>query len=723
MRNLWKQLHPYRWWILLIMLFHVGRAYTTLLLPDYTSKLIDVGIQNAGIEYAVVDQAQASTMKNYIDWMTPEEKNIVDAAYQIAADGSYQLKDAYLKDTTKIQSLEKDWIKVLALEAMTHQEIPGQENSPMKLIKGLPKTMVRPMLEGTLDKMEPSILKGLAIQSLKKDYQTEGRSLEDRQWKYLRTQAFRMIVVTLMSILVAVGAHYLSARISADMGYHLRDRIYRKILAFSQSEMDHFSPASLITRSTNDIQQVSMLMTIILRFALFSPVMAIGGIYHAVKTNQGLSWIIVLAVLSVFVLVGSLLYLTMPRFKILQKQVDQLNLISREVLTGLQVIRSFGREKEENDRFDSANTDLKTTQLFVNRTMSMMMPMMMFIMNAISILIIWVAAHQIVDGQFQVGQLTAFIAYTIQIIFSFMIFSMMAVLLPRAIVSADRIEEVLEEPLKITDPQEAQVISEPKGRVVFDQVSFAYDGSKENALSDINFVAEPGQTTAIIGSTGSGKTTLLSLLLRMYDVTEGSIQIDGVDIRNLRLKDLRELIGYVPQKGVLFSGDVASNIKFASGAITDDKMQAAAEIAHASEFIEGMDQTFKADISQGGANLSGGQKQRLSIARAIAKDPKIYLFDDSFSALDYRTDAKVRRALNQMANHETIMIIAQRVSTIIHADKIIVLEQGKIVGQGTHQELLATCLVYLEIASSQLSEEEIKNTIQQAQEKGGVDHV
>lgn len=718
MKNLWNQLKPYRWLILLIMLFHVGRAYTTLLLPDYTSRLIDIGIQNNGFTYAVPLEMTADTYKDIDQMMTEEERSHLKSAYTKTDQETYRLNQKIESDDKALKSLEKYLIEPLAIFGFLENSSESDANPQgmnLEMIKMLPKSQIRSLFNKQIEKMDQNMLRSAAITLVKDQYQATGNSLTDYQWQYLFREGGQMLLITLASILVAVGAHFFASRISADLGFNLREAIYRKVLNFSHYEIDHFSTSSLITRSTNDIQQISTTMTVILRFALFAPVMAAGGIYHVIRTGTSLSWIIVLSVLAVVIIVGGLLVLTMPKFKIMQKQVDGLNLVAREILTGLQVIRSFGRQKLETDRFDLANTDLKKTMLFVNRTMSMMMPLMMLIMNATSILIVWVAGHQIASGGIMVGQMTAFISYTMQIIFSFMIFSMMAVLLPRAVVSSDRVAEVINAPIQIHDAEQVQRLDHAQGIVEFDQVSFRYPGAKEDSINQVSFRAEPGKTTAIIGSTGSGKSTLLSLLLRFYEVSQGQINIDNVDIRQLSQQDLRELIGYVPQKGVLFSGTVASNIKYSDAMIDDSTMTTAAQIAAADDFIQEMGQAYQANIAQGGSNVSGGQKQRLSIARAIAKDPQIYLFDDSFSALDYKTDAQVRQALKSVTQDATVIIVAQRVSTILDADNIIVLEEGKVIGQGTHQSLMKTCPVYQEIAESQLSAAEIERSMERGQ--------
>lgn len=717
MKNLLKQLSPYKWLILIILLFHVGRAYTTLLLPDYTSRLIDVGIQNSGFQYGVPLEISQETGQSLQSLLSSQETKVFAENYSLTNQATYVLDQAIINDSKAMADLEETLLEPLSALLLMSQlktgnpstiDLPGLGPSQLQALETMPGSQIRTLVSEMTDKISPNLLKAGVIQLVKDEYVKSGNNLADFQWAYLFKAGWQMILVAFLSILVAVGAHYMAARISADLGYHLRQDIYSKILSFSNYEIDNFSTSSLITRSTNDIQQVSTLMTVILRFAIFAPVMAIFGIYRVIKTGSELSWIILLSVGLVILVVGGLLVITMPRFKILQKQVDQLNLIAREVLTGIQVIRSFGRQEFEAARFDDANKDLTKTQLFVNRAMSMMMPLMMLVMNGVSILIVWVAGHRIAEGGFQVGQMTAFMSYSMQIIFSFMIFSMLAVLLPRAIVSADRVEEVLQSQPKILDPVQADAYDQVQGLVSFDQVSFRYEGAKQDVLSQISFQAKPGQVTALIGSTGSGKSTILNLLLRFYDVSQGRILLDGHDLRDLKQEQIRDLIAYVPQKGVLFSGSVASNIKYADQAISDDAMILAAQIAHADDFVRAMEGHYQAKISQGGSNVSGGQKQRLSIARAIAKDAKILIFDDSFSALDYRTDAMVRKSLETITQDKTVIIVAQRVSTILHADNIIVLDAGQIVGQGDHHSLMETCEVYRQIAQSQLSAAELQ---------------
>ena len=532
--------------------------------------------------------------------------------------------------------------------------------------------------------------------------------VDQMQYHYLFTTGGKMIALAFLGMAASVLVCYLASRVGARVGRDLRGRVFRKVVGFSNNEFDHFSTASLITRSTNDIQQVQFLAVMVLRMVLYAPILALGGVYKVFQTNVSMSWIIALAVILIFCVVLVLFVAAMPKFKTLQKLVDRLNLVTREILTGLSVIRAFSTEKHEEERFDTANKNLTRTNLFVNRAMTFMMPTMILIMNGVSVLIVWNGAHGISDGQMQVGDMMAFIQYTMQIIMGFLMICMISIMLPRAGVSADRIQEILTSETVIDDPKEAKAFcKEEAGVLKFDHVSFRYPGADEDVLHDIHFTARPGETTAIIGSTGSGKSTLVNLIPRFYDVTEGTITLDGVDIREVSQHTLRDKIGYVPQKGVLFSGDIASNILFGNPDGGEAVMKEAAQIAQAEEFIEAKSEKYHSHIAQGGSNVSGGQKQRLSIARAIAKRPELFIFDDSFSALDYKTDVALRKALKKKTAQSTVLIVAQRISTILHAEQIIVLDEGKIAGIGTHRELLDSCEVYRQIAASQLSEEEL----------------
>ena len=534
-----------------------------------------------------------------------------------------------------------------------------------------------------------------------------GVDVDKRQMDYLWSEGGKMFLMAMLMLLASVGIGYLASKVGAGIGQGLRSSIFQKVVSFSNSEMDRFSTASLITRSTNDIQQIQMVTAILLRMILYAPIIGIGGIYKVAQTGAGMGWIIALAVIVIVGFVLLLVSVAMPKFKMMQKLVDGLNLVSREILTGLSVIRAFGREKREEERFDAANRSLMKTQLFTNRVMNLMMPGMMFVMYGVTLLIVWVSAHRIDDGSLQVGAMTAFITYAMQIVMSFLMLTMMSIMLPRAGVAAERIDEVLTTEVSIEEPKQSRTLTNHQGVVSFSHVYFRYREAKEDVLEDIDFTARPGEVTAIIGSTGCGKSTLVNLLPRFYDVTGGSITIDGEDIRTLSLKELRNEIGFVPQKGVLFSGTIASNLRFGNSDADDTLIREAAEIAQASDFIEEKNEGYESAIAQGGSNVSGGQKQRLAIARAIAKQPRIFIFDDSFSALDMKTDAKLRKALEQKVKDSTVIIVAQRISTILNADQILVLDDGKIAGRGTHEELLAGCEVYRQIAKSQLSAKEL----------------
>ncbi|MCW6676515.1 ABC transporter ATP-binding protein/permease [Aerococcaceae bacterium NML180378] len=687
MKHLLKQLKPHWLQIIVLIVLHMGQAYTTLLLPDYTSNLIDTGIQNGGFTYAVPATLTKESASELQTFFGGEELEVFTAHYRQSDAGHYVLTTP-IKEA-ELTQLESVLVKPLAM-AQLSQTMPNQVATQQ------------------VDALSEIAIHNIAIQFVKDQYAASGQDVAAHQIQYLFTEGSKMLVIAFLMLASAIGAYYLSAVIGAKIGHDLRSRTFEHVLQFSQREINKFSTASLITRSTNDIQQIQTVITIILRISLYAPILVIGGVVHVMRDNVSMTWIVVLAASLVLTVVGTLIGLTMPKFKLLQKQIDKVNLQAREILTGLQVIRAYGRQDEEANRFDQASVALKRTQLFTNRVMSLLPPLLMMIMNGTSVLIIWVAGHRIAAGLLQVGQMTAFISYTLQIIFAFMLMTMLAVMLPRAIVSAERVQEVLAEPLAIQDPIQATELPSPQGVVAFHNVSFRYDGAEADTLQDVNFVARPGETTAIIGSTGSGKSTVLNLLMRFYDVSKGRITIDGVDIRQLQQRTLRDLIGYIPQKGVLFSGTVASNIGYGVPQLEEAQMQEAASIAHASEFIEEKADGYHALVAQGGSNVSGGQKQRLSIARAIAKQPRIYLFDDSFSALDYRTDASLRQALATKTAQATVMIVAQRISTIINADQIIVLDEGRVVGLGTHLQLMETSQVYREIATSQLSQAELE---------------
>ena len=571
-------------------------------------------------------------------------------------------------------------------------------------------------MDQQMDSMQDSMIAQAAAGYIKDAYTHIGIDTDQIETTYILHTGAKMLALAFLGMAASILVGLLASRVGAGVGRRLRENVFRKVVGFSNAEFDKFSTASLITRSTNDIQQIQLLLVMILRMVLYAPIMAIGGIWKVFHTNVDMSWIIGLAVAVIIVIVGFLFLVVMPKFKLIQNQVDKLNLVSREILTGLSVIRAFGTQKYEEERFDDANKALTKTNLFVNRAMTFMMPLMMFVMNSIAVLIVWVGGHSINDGAMQVGDMMAFIQYTMQIIMAFLMICMISVMLPRAAVSAGRVDEVLTSETMIHDPENpSHIPEEGKGKIVFDHVSFRYPGAEEDVLHDISFTAEPGKTTAFIGSTGCGKSTLVNLIPRFYDVTDGKITIDGKDIRNVSQHELREKLGYVPQKAVLFSGDIASNILYGNPEGSEAEMTEAATIAQATEFIEQKKKKYKSTISQGGSNVSGGQKQRLSIARAIAKHPDVYIFDDSFSALDYKTDATLRAKLKEKTSESTVMIVAQRISTILHADQIIVLDDGQIVGKGTHKELLKTCEAYYQIASSQLSEKELEEDLKEVE--------
>ncbi len=713
MKYLLVQLKPHWKYIAIILVAHIIQAYTTILLPSYTSNLVDVGIQNSGFEHAVPFELTEDTYNSLSAVMLPEELEVFEENYAVNDEGHYALIDADELSKDAFEQLESEFFLPLAI-VQTVNALPEGEGSQAKQmiqqVAGDPEAVasMRAQIAPELEVLGESAVRNTGTQLVISEYIATGNDADANKISYLLNEGVIMILIALITFGSAALAFYLASIVGAEVGYDLRDKIFTKVLSFSQNEMGEFSTASLITRSTNDIQQLQLIVTILLRVIIFSPILAIFGVINIFTTNLSMAWVLVLAVSLIGMLVAILFKLTMPRFKMLQKLIDRVNLLAREILTGLQVIRAFGRQDKESDRFDEGNIELRDTFLFVGRTMSLMMPTMMLIANAISVLIVWVAAGRIGAGEMQVGEMMAFITYTMQVIFSFLMFSLMSMQIPRALVSAGRIQEVLDKPLSIADPIEPIILEDVKGDVIFDDVSFSFQDSEEETLRNISFTAKNGETTAIIGSTGSGKSTLLSLLMRFFDPTKGSITVDGVDIRQLSQKQLREIIGFVPQKGVLFTGDIRSNISYGVENISEEAIKNASEIAHATEFIEQKEEGYSSAISQGGTNVSGGQKQRLSIARAIAKDPRILIFDDSFSALDYRTDASLRQSLKEKISDVTTIIVAQRISTILDAEKIIVLDEGVIEGIGTHNELMVNSPVYRQIATSQLSPKELK---------------
>lgn len=783
MRKLLKHLKPYTATIVVIIGFLIVQATCDLSLPSYTSDIVNVGIQQGGIDEKIPEAVTEEEMERLLLFMSREDSERVLEAYELKTadtgydcEGSvYVLKESAAEDKEEVQELSeilgqpmllvsgfesdsdttkqmevsmKDNMKAAiqsqaeakakesasqmteeekaALEAnpelakKQQEEMQAQIEAQMQKIDEADMFEILGMLsedqrEETvaqiaekMDDMPDAIVEQAATAYIKTVYEKLGMDTEQIQNSYILRTGAKMIGLAFLGMLASVMVGLLASRVAARTGRDLRSRVFKKVVGFSNAEFDHFSTASLITRSTNDIQQIQMLVVMLLRMVMYAPIMAAGGIIKVFRTNVDMSWIIGLAVVLILLLVLVLFIVAMPKFKILQNMVDRLNLVTREILTGLSVIRAFSTEKYEEKRFDNANKDLMKTNLFVNRAMTFMMPVMMLVMNGITILIVWNGAHGIDNGNMQVGDMMAFIQYTMQIIMSFLMICMVSIMLPRAAVAADRVDEILASKTAIEDPENPETLpAGSKGEVVFDHVNFRYPGAEEDVLHDIHFTAKPGQTTAIIGSTGSGKSTLVNLIPRFYDVTGGRILIDGTDIREITQHELRDKLGYVPQKGVLFSGTIESNILYGNPDGTKAEMEEAASIAQATEFIEEKRKKYDSPIAQGGTNVSGGQKQRLSIARAIAKKPDVFIFDDSFSALDYKTDVTLRAALKEKTQDSTVIIVAQRISTILHAEQIIVLDEGRIAGIGTHKELLKNCDAYYQIASSQLSEKEL----------------
>lgn len=741
MRKLFQFLKPYAPRVLLILCVLVVQAYCDLSLPTYTSNIVNVGIQQSGIDEEIPENISEEEMNRLLLFVSEGDRQDIQDAYEKSSesfdyDGEVlTLKDSVKSDNEKLDALTEEMKLPMMLTAGfengsdTTKQMEGQLKEQMSQVPGIEKMSVFDifgMMDDTqraaivdkiteqMDKMPDSILDQAAISYVKSTYEQIGLDTGHMSTVYILKTGAKMMGLAALGMAASILACLMASRVGAKVGRGLRRDTFRKVIGFSNAEFDKFSTASLITRSTNDIQQIQFLTVMILRIVLYAPVMAIGGILKVSKTNVDMFWIIGLAVLLIVMVVAVLFIVVMPKFKIVQNMVDKLNLVSREILTGLPVIRAFHTEKHEEERFDEANKDLTKLNLFVNRAMTFMMPTMMLVMNGITVLIVWVGGHSINDGAMQVGDMMAFIQYAMQIIMSFLMICMISVMLPRAAVSAERVDEVLKSETKIHDPKEPKTLPKNgKGEVAFEHVSFHYPGAEEDVLHDITFTAKPGETTAFIGSTGCGKSTLVNLIPRFYDVTEGKITIDGQDVRDLTQHELRDKLGYVPQKGVLFSGNIASNIMFGNPAGSEQEMTEAAQIAQAVEFIDTKPERYKSPISQGGANVSGGQKQRLSIARAIAKHPDVYIFDDSFSALDYKTDTVLRSALKEKTTDSVVLIVAQRISTILHAEQIIVLDDGKIVGKGTHEELLKTCDAYYQIAASQLSESELKEAMKE----------
>lgn len=762
MGKIFKNMIPYWKPLILVLLLLFVQAWCDLSLPAYTSDIIDVGIQNQGIKHILPEALTPEEYEKAELLMTDEETASWEESY--ALNGSVyernvtveerleELDDTFLVPLLmnyQMSAMEESTFKKLmaeqmhtdesALDGMTIEQIGASMGVELKTfeketqnedgntttvtcvdMRDLLQAMVsggmlekdqllsmRGELNSMLDAMGSSLVKSMGVAYAAGCDATAGVDVEAIQKSYLWKAGLKMVGMALIMGIATVLVGFIGARIGAGIGRDLRGKIFKRVVSFSNAEMDRFSTASLITRSTNDIQQIQMTCAILIRMVAYAPILGIGGILKVLQTGAGMGWIIVLAVLVILGYVMVLMAVAMPRFKLMQKLVDRINLVAREILTGLSVIRAFGREKKEEQRFDDANRDLTKTMLFTNRVMTFMMPGMMMIMNVLTVGIVWFGAHKIDQGTMQVGSMTAFITYAMMIVMAFLMLAAMSIMLPRAAVAAERIDEVIRTQSSIAEPMQPEKIKEHRGVICFSHVNFRYPNAQEDVLSDIDFVAEPGKTTAIIGSTGCGKSTLVNLIPRLYDVTGGSITMDGIDIRKLAMAELREEIGFVPQKGVLFSGTIASNLRFGKDDATDEQIREAAEIAQASDFIAEKKEGYDSAIAQGGSNVSGGQKQRLAIARAIAKQPQVFIFDDSFSALDLKTDAALRRALAKKVADKTVIIVAQRISTILHADQILVLNDGRIVGKGTHEELLRDCETYREIARSQMSAKEL----------------
>lgn len=762
MGKIFKNMLPYWKSVIVILALLIVQAWCDLALPQYTSDIIDVGIQNSGIEHILPEKMTAEEYSLAQIVMTDEEKSKWQSVYN--EDGEYyslnttkdkeldeldnsfilpvmmnyqlsMMEEVSLRQTIAAQSgMSQDMIDSMTIKQLGEmmqvelkpftREIENEDGNTVKVTCVDIRPILGAMLQGgkissndilamrdslaeTIDTMGSQLMKSTGIAYAVACDKAAGIDTEEIQKSYLWASGARMLAVALLMGIVSIGVGFVASRVGAGVGRDLRRNTFSRVVSFSGAEMDKFSTASLITRSTNDIQQIQMVTAVFLRMLLYAPILGLGGIFKVSQTGAGMGYIIVIAVVTILLVVMTLMIIAMPKFKLMQKLVDALNLVSREILTGISVIRAFGREKQEEQRFEKANKDLTSTMLFTNRVMTFMMPIMTILMNGLSVLIVWIAAHKIDEGSMQVGAMTAFITYTMQIVMSFLMITVMSIMLPRAAVAAERIDEVLKTDSSVLDPEIPKSLTSNKGVVRFENVSFRYPGAEDDVLHNISFTANPGQTTAIIGSTGSGKSTLINLIPRLYDVTKGRITLGGEDVRNLKLQELRDGIGFVPQKGVLFSGTIASNLRFGNQDATDDEIAHAAAIAQATEFIEEKPEKYDSPIAQGGTNVSGGQKQRLTIARAIAKNPNVFIFDDSFSALDLKTDAALRKALNEEVKDSTVIIVAQRISTILHADNILVLDNGSIVGSGTHEELLKNCEVYRQIARSQMSASEL----------------
>ena len=762
MSKIAKNMLPYWKSVIIILALLVVQAMCDLALPSYTSDIIDVGIQNSGVEHVVPEKITEEELQTAQFIMTDDEADVWKNLYK-EKDGYYELKDLsedklnqadeeltvplimnYQMSAMEVDTFKKSIAAQMGMDEaqladmsveqigqMMHMELESfmqekkDDDGNTKTVEcvdvrgvfsallqsgAMTKDQIFSMrddMEDTIDAMGSSLVKSMGVAYAVSADKAAGVDINQVQKDYLWMSGLKMVGMALWRGVVTVLVGFFASRVGAGVGRDLRDKVFKRVVRFSNAEMDRFSTASLITRSTNDIQQIQMVSTMLLRIVAYAPILGIGGVLKVIKTGAGMGWVIALAIIVILGYVMVLVSAAMPKFKLMQKLVDNINLVSREILTGLSVIRAFGREKKEEERFDDANRSLTKTTLFTNRIMTFMMPGMMLIMNVLTISIVWVGAHRIDSGDMQVGAMTAFVTYAMMIVMSFLMLTMLSIMLPRAVVAAERIDEVIVTESSIHDADQTEAVTERNGVIRFDHVNFRYPGAEEDVLHDIDFIAEPGKTTAIIGSTGCGKSTLVNLIPRLYDVTGGKITLDGKDIRNIKMSDLREEIGFVPQKGVLFSGTIASNLRFGKEEATDEEIAKAAKIAQATEFIETKDDRYDSAIAQGGSNVSGGQKQRLAIARAIAKDPKIFVFDDSFSALDLKTDAALRKALGENVKDSTVIIVAQRISTILHAEQILVLDDGEVVGKGTHEELLKTCEVYQQIAKSQLSAREL----------------
>ena len=749
MKKLLKYLRPFAGAIIVAIMLLFVQAISDLSLPSYMSNIVNIGIQQKGIEDAVPKAIKSSELNKLLLFTNSDDKKVVEDNYKLIrkeelSDDDYEKyikqypelanEDIYVLDT-KSKDVKRKLNEILGRPMLitslfesgdanklmrdsgdvmaTPEGVDMANMDPFMMLSNMPEDQVLEIIKKInekLDEMPESMVTQSAVTYVREQYKELGIDIDKVQTNYLFMAGAKMLGVALIGTIAAVIVTFIAARIAAALGRNLRKDVFNKVVGFSNAEFDRFSTASLITRTTNDIQQIMMLIVMGLRIVFYAPILGIGGIVKVVKSGAGMGWVIVVAVVSILSLVGVLFVFAIPKFKMVQKLVDKLNLVTRESLTGMLVIRAFSTEKYEEEKFERANMNLTKTNLFVNRAMSMMMPLMMFIMNGVTLLIVWVGSHRVDSGVMQVGDMMAFMQYVMQIIMAFLMISMVSVILPRALVSAGRVSEVLNTDIaikNIENPVSFKV--EEKGEIEFKNVSFKYPGADEYILKDINFKAKSGETTAFIGSTGSGKSTLINLIPRFYDVTSGEILIDGENIKNVSLHDLREKIGFVPQKGMLFSGTIESNLKYGGEHISDQYMHKAAEIAQATEFISSKESGFNTEISQGGTNVSGGQKQRLAIARALAKNSEIFIFDDSFSALDFKTDAKLRKAINEELSDSTLLIVAQRISTIMNADQILVLDEGKVVGKGTHKELMENCEVYRQIALSQLSKEELEN--------------